>query len=715
MKVLETKTLIESMEDRAKVYTDFRDKIDTLKKAFTDITQLDDALQGKGADAIKGFYQAQIDVADGLLRLVDMQIAFLNGVSGAIADIDLSGDTVVDVNFLETDLAIHASNHISMVESQREDLQKIIDGIDDIVNLEAFSADDFNTAIDDATKKRENTIKDVDALDQQLLEEYKVSESAEFHIGALFQQLLEATAQGNTISPINFDAQAYKASEAYQLSDEVQQYADDYLSFKEDQEKIREELKKAEELENRPIYEKAWDTVKTFTGEATGYYDFLRAKDGVDPVTGEELTDGQRVAAGAMATAGFIPIVGWGGRLFKGGSAIYKTAKGMNAADQALSVYKTTSTFSNLQKAELGIYGLASANGLSEYITGKDMFGNELTDVQRQSSLFNSILGASLVASPFVPALVKNGKLVKEETLNKMHRLATNTKAGARYVYDEVRGGMQVLLGNQNMNFAYAGADGVKPILSNVMNSKEVSKRIEEVVSRFSFGKNLGGNKDSDGVVTKGTGNSSNKEIDNKSIHADMEKQKKSIDDLELISEIEIPEITVSKSELPWGPGNIVKVGKAISNSSLAKVFKGTDNVKQGDKSSLAPGGGLAAHELKGGHLIDRHVGKTDEQLLERLKNNPKITGSSTFKDRMTAEKVADTVLSDPKNIEKIKKWLSDPNSRPTLPLKFKGDGEIIGRSATRNSEVVENVSNAKIILKKDNNNSFILTGYPVK
>ena len=34
LKVLETKILIESMEDRAKVYTDFRDKIDKLKKAF---------------------------------------------------------------------------------------------------------------------------------------------------------------------------------------------------------------------------------------------------------------------------------------------------------------------------------------------------------------------------------------------------------------------------------------------------------------------------------------------------------------------------------------------------------------------------------------------------------------------------------------------------------------------------------------------------------
>ncbi|NPC94181.1 hypothetical protein HOO54_18615 [Bacillus sp. WMMC1349] len=149
----------------------------------------------------------------------------------------------------------------------------------------------------------------------------------------------------------------------------------------------------------------------------------------------------------------------------------------------------------------------------------------------------------------------------------------------------------------------------------------------------------------------------------------------------------------------------------------IMKFARGSDieNVMEGDKSSLAPGGGLAAHEAKGGHLIDRHVGKTDEELLGRLKNNPKITGSSIFKDRMTAEKVADTVLRDPKNIEKIQKWITDPNSRPTLPLKFKGDGEIIGRSATRNSEVIENVTNAKIILKKDNNDSFILTGYPVK
>ncbi|USK69133.1 hypothetical protein [Peribacillus asahii] len=44
-----------------------------------------------------------------------------------------------------------------------------------------------------------------------------------------------------------------------------------------------------------------------------------------------------------------------------------------------------------LQKSEMGIYGLVSANGLSEAMLGKDVFGNELTDEQRQNSLLTAL------------------------------------------------------------------------------------------------------------------------------------------------------------------------------------------------------------------------------------------------------------------------------------------------------------------------------------
>ncbi|MEC0281563.1 ribonuclease YeeF family protein [Terribacillus saccharophilus] len=153
------------------------------------------------------------------------------------------------------------------------------------------------------------------------------------------------------------------------------------------------------------------------------------------------------------------------------------------------------------------------------------------------------------------------------------------------------------------------------------------------------------------------------------------------------------------------------KVAKEIQDNNTGNV----NIFKPGDKSQLAPGGGLKSHELKGGHLLDRHVGKTDKELLDRLKSNSKITGSSSFTDRATAEKVASSVLVNPKNKDKIQKWLENPNSRPTLPLNYKGDGSTIGRSASRNSETVEDVANAKVILRKDKDGSFILTGYPVK
>ncbi|MDT3762591.1 RNase A-like domain-containing protein [Priestia filamentosa] len=135
-----------------------------------------------------------------------------------------------------------------------------------------------------------------------------------------------------------------------------------------------------------------------------------------------------------------------------------------------------------------------------------------------------------------------------------------------------------------------------------------------------------------------------------------------------------------------------------------------------GKSSLLAPGGGLMAHEgKKKGHLIERHIDKTDEQLLQRLKEDKKIPSSSSFKDRATAERVANIVLNDSKNIDKIQKWLSNPHSRPTLALKYKGDGEIIGRSRARNSELAEDVTKARIVLKKGKNGSFIVTGYPEK
>lgn len=484
MKVLEAKTLIDSMEARSQEYSELREKLEQVKRKCNDIVNLDNQFKGKGADAIKGFYQAQIDVVEAWLRLIDRNRAFFNGISGNAADNDLSGDTVVHVPFLEDELTHHMKNHKEMVASQQDELQKIINRIDDLVSLTVFSKASFDGNMEQADKDRKKTIDAVDQLDNDLKSEYTLSEGDEQYTIALFQQLIEASRQGSTISPIHFNAEAYKASDVYQLKEQAEKQTSEYLAFKDEQEKFREQLKRQEELENRPWYEKTWDGIKTFTGELTGYYDYVRASEGVDPVTGETLTTGQRVAAGAMAAAGFIPVVGWAGRIFKGGNAIYKTAKGMHAADQALDVYRTANTFSTLEKAEMGIYGLVSANGFSEYLTGKDMFGNELTEEQKQNSL-NQALGLLAVGGiAFAPQIVRNGKLIREQTVNKAHELATKTKAGAYSFIDDVQNGARIAF-YPDGNFAFAGNAPNMPM--NAKDTSSVKKVLDRDVSNFSL------------------------------------------------------------------------------------------------------------------------------------------------------------------------------------------------------------------------------------
>ncbi|WP_256855960.1 T7SS effector LXG polymorphic toxin [Terribacillus halophilus] len=144
------------------------------------------------------------------------------------------------------------------------------------------------------------------------------------------------------------------------------------------------------------------------------------------------------------------------------------------------------------------------------------------------------------------------------------------------------------------------------------------------------------------------------------------------------------------------------------------KKFDSIDssNIKQGNKSVLAPGGGLASHEIKGGHLLERHIGKTDKELLDRVQNNPRIAGASTFQDRTTAEKVANKVLTNKENKDQIQEWLKNTNNNRNLVLTYEGT-EVIGRGVRKGSTTVKDMTDARIVLKKSSDGEFILTGYP--
>ncbi|WHY07208.1 T7SS effector LXG polymorphic toxin [Bacillus altitudinis] len=395
-KILDAKALTSAMDTRAKHYQELREQMIDLKKALHGVANLGDDFTGKGADNIKSFYKELAGNVDMFISFIDKQKAFHEGVSGTLDDTNFGGDTFVEEHFLDNAVHMGIKNAKSIVKDQKKALKTIFQDIDDLISLEVFDSKTFDEKIADAEDERKKTVKDLIELDQNLKDEYALSETEEKATMALYAEMINATNDGKSISPMNFDKKSYQNSEIYKAKSDIEKQTSEYLKIKKDQEEARKIAKEQEALANRPWYEKALDYGGNIVNELTGVNDAKRAATGVDPITGEELTAGQRVAAGGMAAAGYIPIVGWAGRIFKGGKAVYKTTQATSAAVRAVDIYKTSQkSFDALKTSQKGLYGLTATNGFSEAITGRDMFGNKVSKEQQEASM-NAALGMLL-------------------------------------------------------------------------------------------------------------------------------------------------------------------------------------------------------------------------------------------------------------------------------------------------------------------------------
>ena len=128
---------------------------------------------------------------------------------------------------------------------------------------------------------------------------------------------------------------------------------------------------------------------------------------------------------------------------------------------------------------------------------------------------------------------------------------------------------------------------------------------------------------------------------------------------------------------------------------------------------SASVGGGLSlkVHELAGGHLIERHVGRTASQLLQRLRDQPRITGASSFGSLSSAELAVNTTLNA--NKATIKAFLQGNRSSTVINHTFQNP---VGISVMRGSTTVSPASGVRLVLKRDSSLSTgfrVHTGFP--
>jgi hypothetical protein len=121
----------------------------------------------------------------------------------------------------------------------------------------------------------------------------------------------------------------------------------------------------------------------------------------------------------------------------------------------------------------------------------------------------------------------------------------------------------------------------------------------------------------------------------------------------------------------------------------------------------------LSQDESAGGHTLRKHVGRSEQQLRERLRHERNIAAASTWADRATAEAAIGTALAH--NREKIERWLDRSGGHPNLVVDYNGDpSHPIGSSLRRDADRPVPCAHAVIVLKwAGPHDYYVLTSYP--
>lgn len=122
----------------------------------------------------------------------------------------------------------------------------------------------------------------------------------------------------------------------------------------------------------------------------------------------------------------------------------------------------------------------------------------------------------------------------------------------------------------------------------------------------------------------------------------------------------------------------------------------------------------LAIDEARGGHTLARHVGRTDDQLRQRLRDQPNISAASTYPDRDTAELVVGRVLEQ--FTDRVLSWTRRSGARPNLALRTQAPrGPPVGRVLNRGDRTARPADGVVVVLRWDTRarTYYVLTSYP--
>jgi Bacterial CdiA-CT RNAse A domain len=173
-----------------------------------------------------------------------------------------------------------------------------------------------------------------------------------------------------------------------------------------------------------------------------------------------------------------------------------------------------------------------------------------------------------------------------------------------------------------------------------------------------------------------------------------------------------------SKTDASWR-GAIICLALLLTTLACQPAETGTSATPTPRESSReknnvsTPVRDLSQDEAAGGHTLRKHVGRTDDELRQRLRHERNIAAASTWTDRETAERAVGVAIEQ--NREKIDRWLARSGGHPNLVIDYDGDpSHPIGRTLNRDSDRTQPCSRATVVLRWSGpSDYYVLTSYP--
>jgi Bacterial CdiA-CT RNAse A domain len=172
--------------------------------------------------------------------------------------------------------------------------------------------------------------------------------------------------------------------------------------------------------------------------------------------------------------------------------------------------------------------------------------------------------------------------------------------------------------------------------------------------------------------------------------------------------------ITVFKNcALPFLLWSLMQVACQSSQPGSTQYASGLSATREEHRAASGSVRDLSQDEAAGGHTLRKHVGRSDEELRQRLRHERNIAAASTWSDRETAERAVGTAVEQ--NRERIERWLDRQGGHPNLVIDYDGDpSHPIGRTLRRDADQAELCSHATVVLKWTGpNDYYVLTSYP--